>query len=143
MGLNPFESRPLKFVFSPIAVIAMMIMNLPMSESEIEMFAEKFINVLITAAKMKPIMNQGKTLTKLNEAVSSHVLVFLEVTIASANVIGTIINVLVSLTIVAKAKATLFPAEALQEEAAATTDEVSFIAVPAHIPKPMSFIPSR
>ena len=51
---------------------------------------------------------------------------------------GTIIKVRVSLTIVASPSAV-----GLHEAAAATTDEVSFMAVPAHIPKPTSFMPSR
>ena len=92
MGLNPLASRLFTFVFSPIAIIAIMIMNFPTSKSKIEIFEEKPTNVLITAAKMKPIINHGKTLNKLNEALSSHVLVFLDVTKASANVIGIILK---------------------------------------------------
>jgi hypothetical protein len=95
------------------------------------------------AAKIKPITNQGKILMKLKEVPSKLVLGRFDVLTASTKVIGTIIKVLVSLTIVANAKATLFPTEALQETAAATTEEVSFIAVPAHIPKPLSFMPIR
>ncbi len=56
---------------------------------------------------------------------------------------GTIMRVLVSFTMVAKASAVLLPALLLQDAPAATTEEVSFMAVPAHMPKPVSLSPRR
>ena len=57
---------------------------------------------------------------------------------ARKRVIGIIINVRVNLTIVAS-----WPAVSLNAKLAATTEEVSFMAVPAHIPKPVSLIPKK
>ena len=48
-----------------------------------------------------------------------------------------------SFTIVAKARAVLLPAALLHEAPAATTELVSFMAVPAHIPKPVSLRSKR
>ena len=50
-------------------------------------------------------------------------------------------RVLVSLTIVANASAVLFPTALLHDAPAATTEDVSLIAVPAHMPNPTSDIP--
>ena len=69
--------------------------------------------------------------------------IFLVVYTARTRVIGTIISVLVSLTMVANARAVLFPAALLHDAPAATTELVSLIAVPAHMPKPVSERPSR
>lgn len=102
--------------------------------------------VFAIAVKMKPMTNQGNTLMNenlLSPPLSSVCFAFRAVYIAKINVMGTIINVLVSFTMVAKARAVLSPAALLQAVPAATTDDVSFMAVPDHIPKPISLIPKR
>ncbi|MNJ69248.1 hypothetical protein D3C77_655770 [compost metagenome] len=92
--------------------------------------------MLITDAATKPSINQGKIRVMLNlpllvvSAPSDPSEVFLLTSRAKSNVIGTIISVLASLTITAKS-----PAVSLYAYPAATTDEVSLIAVPAHKPK--------
>lgn len=140
MGRYPFFSSSGKFVFRPIALIAIIIMNFPMADKFELRTAGIGVKVLITDATIKPITNQGNVFTMLNPF-SSALLFFADFRaqkIARINVIGTIISVLVSFTIVAKASAVSFPTWALHAAPAATTDEVSLIAVPAHMPKPIS-----
>ncbi len=103
------------------------------------------------AVRTKPSTNHGNIFTMLrfpvdpDAAVSAEAFArsFLVVYTASTRVIGTIIRVLVSLTMVAKPRAVLLPAALLHAAPAATTDDVSLIAVPAHIPKPKSDNPIR
>ena len=87
------------FVFKPIAAIAAMIRNLPAQAKRLVMSNGTKDELLITAAKRKPRMNQGNTFAK------SNLFAFLlprEKIIASANVTGTIIRLRVNFTMVAK-----------------------------------------
>ena len=65
IGLMPFVSSFFRFVFIPIAVIAMIIMNLPIFTSAPENAAGIGRSVLRIAVATKPRTNHGKTLTKL------------------------------------------------------------------------------
>ncbi len=126
------------FVFRPIAAIAVTIKKVPACVNKPDATVGIPAKVFMTAATMNPKINHGKTLAMLNDERPDTAVLLLLTTTERISAIGTIIKVRVSLTIVARLKAA-----GLQEAAAATTDEVSFIAVPAHIPKPTSFMPNR
>ena len=122
------------FVFIPIAAIAMIIKNLLNSFRGVVITGERLNTVVITAAKTKYKIKNGNIFLRLTfppSAFSS----FLVLTKASTNVMGIIARVLVSFTIVAASNVLLIciPSHAA---AAAVTDDVSFIAVPANKPNP-------
>ena len=99
------------------------------------------VTVLMTAASRKNRINQGKILERRKLPLDFS-FSFRERYSARMKVMGMIASVRVSLTIVASVSAVSLPTALLQVVAAATTEEVSFTAVPAHMPKPWSLMPS-
>ena len=96
--------------------------------------------MVATEASTKNRTKNGKDFFRLNEEVSD-CLAFLPRQMARASVIGMIARVLVIFTIAADSRVLLWwtPSQAV---AAAVTDEVSLMAVPAKRPKPSLLRPS-
>ena len=127
-------------LFKPIAAIAMIIKNFESSlrgentDSLTPIFTQI---VVIRAAITKYSINIGNARLKLKLlAELPSFCVFFARTSASARVIGMIASVLVSLTVTALSRVAVPSLYILsQVDAAAVTDDVSLIAVPANIPK--------
>ena len=94
-------------------------------------------NWLTAEAMTNPTMNQGTARPTVCRLIRAPRLSRRLNQTLTIKVTGIIISARVSLTIVAYC-----PAASLQEYAAATTEEVSLIAVPAHKPKPLSLKPN-
>ena len=135
IGFPPFLIRLTKLVLSPIAAIAMVIRNFPKLTIGLLTAAGILVMVLTTAAIRKKRINHGKILASLKLPLA-FCFSLRERYKASTKVMGMIAKVRVSLTMVASVSAVSLPAALLQVVAAATTEEVSFTAVPAHMPNP-------
>ena len=135
IGFPPFLIRLTRLVLRPIAAIAMVIRNLPKLTIGLLMVAGIPVTVLMTAASRKNRINQGKILARLKLPLA-FCFSLRERYKASTKVIGMMARVRVNFTMVAKVKAVSLPTALLQVVAAATTEEVSFTAVPAHMPNP-------
>lgn len=144
MGFPPVLTSFIIFVLKPMADIAITIKNLDTvlnGENTSGFIPAAEAIVVISDAPIKKRIKNGKTLLNLKPLVE---VPFSERARrkASTSVIGIIASVRVSLTIVAESKALApgcIPSHAV---AAAVTEEVSFIAVPAKIPKPSFDKPS-
>lgn len=139
-GLNPDFNISLKSVLRPTADKAVTIRNLPNEERNTAVDPLITLNVFNREAAKKPKMNHGKVflMLKFMSLPVFSVLCFFSSVIAAKNKdIGIIIVVRVSFTIVAYC-----PAALLKAYPAATTEEVSLTAVPAHNPKALSEKPS-
>lgn len=97
IGFPPVLINFTRFVFKPIAPMAIVMKNLPDSDNGAVIFEFILNTVLIIAANKKNNINHGKIFEKLTLVLSF----FLERYKASITVIGIIARVLVSLTIVA------------------------------------------
>ena len=128
-------------VFRPIAAIAMTIKNLLISFKGFVTAAGRWKTVVTTEASKKNSTKKGKIFFRLTFAPSALCLSRRVRTNASTSVIGMIASVRVSLTIAA-ASSVLLPWIPSQACAAAVTEEVSLIAVPANRPKPSLDRPS-
>ena len=130
IGLPPLLIRLTRLVLSPIAAIAIVIRNLPKLTIGLLTAAGMPVTVLMTAASRKNRINQGKILERRKLPLDFS-FSFRERYSARMKVMGMIASVRVSLTIVASVSAVSLPTALLQVVAAATTEEVSFTAVPA------------
>lgn len=156
IGLPPFLTKVIMFVFKPIAHMAITIKNL------LNCFRKS--NVLIAILRVAPVQKLVITVVT-REAIIKYKMnignIFLiEIAFSTSvcccffsflirrkdktKVIGIIAKVLVSLTIVAYSKtAPPVPCKVSQVAAAAVTDDVSLMAVPANNPNPLLDNPSR
>lgn len=130
-------------LFRPIASIAITIKNLLISFNGTNMLgsAPKIVAIVVMMdAIMKNPINVGNALFKLNPSFSlrpkfSFASSFLPTIYDNARVIGIIASVLVSLTVAALSRVEDPSPHILSHvAAAAVTEDVSFIAVPANIP---------
>ena len=132
----------------PMAAIAMTIKNFErvLSGAKKASFTPAFMHtVVIRAAIIKYNMNIGKARLKLKlpEDVPSFFAAFARTT-ARTSVIGIIASVLVSFTVTALSRVWVPRFHMLSHvEAAAVTDDVSFTAVPAKIPKALPLVVSK
>ena len=134
MGFPPVLTSLMIFVFSPIAAIAMTMRNLLSSFSGAVTSAGSWNTVVTTDASTKNKTKNGKERFRLKEEPSA-VFSFLPLQMARISVIGMIASVLVIFTMAADSNV-LLPWMPSHAAAAAVTEEVSLIAVPANIPKP-------
>ena len=125
----------LRFVWKPIAVIAIIIINFERSFKGAKIAAGTPIDiatVVMSEANRNQRIKFGIALVREN---LSFVLSFFDCQIESPRVIGIIASVLVSLTIVACSRMDV-PCKLSHELAVAVTEDVSLTAVPANIAKP-------
>lgn len=147
IGFPPDFTSFTILVLSPIADIAMTIKNFESSlkgEKKELSTPREVQTVVIIEASTKKTMNIGKTFLRLKVLFASDCsfLSFLVRQNARTRVMGIIARVRVSFTIVAVSRVlapACIPSHAV---AAAVTEEVSFIAVPAKRPKPSLVMPS-
>lgn len=136
IGLPPFLTSLTMLVFSPIAAIAMMMKNLLSSlmGAKKEAGSPKWMAVVVMMdAPIKNRMKNGKTCFSATFFSLSSFLVRRN---ASRRVMGMMAKVLVSFTVTALSKVADPRFHMLSQVAAvAVTEEVSFTAVPAKIPK--------
>ena len=121
-------------VFKPIAAIAITIKNLLNSLIGEVTTAGRLNTVVITEASTKNKIKNGKIFLK-STLVPEELFSFFVRTNANTRVIGMIAKVRVNFTMVA-ASNVLLPCIPSQAAAAAVTEEVSLIAVPANKPNP-------
>jgi len=138
IGLPPDFISFTMFVFKPIATIARMIKNLlsSLNGANIDAGTPKPVQiVVIREASIKNMMKKGKIFLKSTFLPSVFFSVFVRIN-ASISVMGIMARVLVSLTVTALSRVAEPKLYILSHvEAAAVTEEVSLIAVPAKTPK--------
>ena len=139
IGFPPDLTSFTTLLFRPIAAIAMIMKNLDSSfnGANTSAFTPRLIQiVVIIDAITKYRMNIGNAFFKLNPFVFCSVFAAcLARTAASTNVIGIIASVLVSFTVTALLRVSLPRFHMLSHvDAAAVTEDVSLMAVPANIP---------
>lgn len=125
----------LRFVWKPIAVIAIIIINFERSfngEKTAGVTPSDIATVVISEAKRNQRIKLGTALLSEN---ASFVLSFCDCHTDRPRVIGMIASVRVNLTIVACSRIDV-PCKLSQELAVAVTEEVSLTAVPANMAKP-------
>jgi len=131
----PLVISVLRFVWKPIAVIAIIIINFERSfngENTAGLTPSDIATVVISEAKRNQRIKLGTALVSEN---ASFVLSFRDCHTESPRVIGMIASVRVNLTIVACSRMDV-PCKLSQELAVAVTEEVSLTAVPANMAKP-------
>ena len=131
----PLVISCLRFVWKPIAAMAIIIINFERSfkgEKTAGVTPSDIETVVISEAKRNQRIKLGTALASEN---ASFVLSFRDCHTESPRVIGMIASVRVNLTIVACSRMDV-PCKLSQELAVAVTEEVSLTAVPANMAKP-------
>ena len=141
IGFPPVFTSLMMLVFRPIAAIAMTIKNLLISFKGFVTAAGRWKNGGNHGSKQKKQHKEGENLFQIDFCALCAMPFPAVRTNASTSVIGMIASVRVSLTIAA-ASSVLLPWIPSQACAAAVTEEVSLIAVPANRPKPSLDRPS-
>ena len=138
IAFPPFLIILMRLLFKPIATIAIIMKNLLSSFKGINksgLTPKLMVIVVIIDAIIKYNMNIGNVLFKLNELLLVFLFCF-AVSNDKIKAIGIMARVLVNLTVTALSSVELPSPHILSHvAAAAVTDDVSLIAVPAKIPK--------
>lgn len=125
----------LRFVWKPIAAMAMIIMNFERSFKGSKIADGTPIDIVMVVTSEANRNQRMKFGIALVREKLSCVLYFFDCQIESPRVIGMIASVLVNLTIVACSRMAV-PCKLSHELAVAVTEEVSLTAVPANMAKP-------